>query len=355
MQHRAENTLCRAAIMPNANIVFSIDIADARSTDIIKQVEDQNAAIVTATSDATREKLEQATGLTRNDLVAALFAANFTNMSLNVISSPSFLSDVDAVAALTLAKPLTHKGLLAAMQIMNDNKHAVQVTEVSVEGKPAVAIRSANPTETPRYAATSKDGKTVYVAFNKRSLTSTLQRETSGSYEKICPDLQMLEKQIPDHSQIRLLFRRPESSAMPKLSSNNEPFGKLQTISAGINLDKQIHCRAALTFTGSESAETAAAQLRTLLPLFVMATMQSTGNKTGVSLPSSLRIEAQDTVCNLSFTLSESDIIPQIIPQTPAHPVSNETGRTAAQPKSSGTPAESPRSKTQRKDTGDNK
>jgi hypothetical protein len=306
-----------AAIVPNADFVVRIDINTIRQAPIIKQLEKVQGN--TVDTKPAYEKFRQATGLTKDDVQAVVVSANTANFDFANGSAQTSLPQMTGVAAIELAKPLTTDKLIEGLKIILDNSKAT-ISKFDIEGSQAVLMQSTKPDEPSAYAATSRDAKTVYIAFNKASLQAALQREKKRVMVASLPELQALSNSA---SQANLAFVAPqglrdkfqaqlsksqESPGGAMLSGFIAPFKDLRSVSLGINWDTGMQLDIAGDLGAAQAATQVAALIQTMgVPMLKSYAAKSSG-KMSLNLDDQFKVSAEDTVLRISLRFTGGDI-----------------------------------------------
>lgn len=308
---RAENTGCRAAIVPGADIVIAIDIADLRASAIWQLIEARASGANEPVPTTKEKRLTEVTGLTRDDLIASLISADTEGIGLLSLSRPATLTNMHAVVSLALAKPLSHDQLVAALAIITEETVGIQIKTVTIKNKDVIVLSSVRPQDAPRYVATSRDHKTVYITFNESSIIRALNREAEGSYERIPGELRGLTKALPDNAQLRLMFVMPNSRSRQKSQTKGlTALSTLRSIAAGASFSDSIYVRLSAELASEQDASQAAAQITGILPMLAATILQNAGGSSVTPSLDAIKVGTAGTSCNMTLVMTEQDLFP---------------------------------------------
>jgi len=204
-----------AAIVPKADFILRCDVKSLRETPIgkkIRQIKDENEKVnpVPAGRAEQQAQIEKATGLKGEDINFVLISANLSGIDFKGNPGPAVMNKVPAVLAIGLAKPLSLDQLRAGAKTLGENKPGA-VTEVTLDGTTALAMKSSQEGEPPVYAATSADKTTLYVALNEASLTDTLIRHHQDKPAGLSAAMTAAENRLPSDSQFKTTFIVPDA------------------------------------------------------------------------------------------------------------------------------------------------
>lgn len=316
----AEQTSKRAidaAIVPNADFIVRIDVNAIRQAPITRQLE--NTQDNPVESRPAYAKFQQATGLSKDDVLAVILSANTANFNFTKGTAQAGLPQLVGVAAIELGKSLTNDRLIAGLQALMDDPQAT-LSRFELEGTQAVRIQSGKPDEPDTYAAISDDAKTVYLTLNQASLQATLQRARKGVVATTRPELQHLSYPA---SQAMLAFVAPQglrdtiqtqltkSQANPRhamLGGFIAPFKDLQSVALGINWDTGMQIDLTGDLGAAQAATQVAALLQTMaLPMLKSYTARSSG-KTPLNLAEQFKVSVADAALRISLRFTGDNI-----------------------------------------------
>ena len=305
-----------AAIVPNADFVVRIDVNAIRQAPVIKQLE--NAKGNAVGSNPEYEKFQQVTGLSKDDVQAVVLSANTANFDFANGKAQTNLTQMNGVAAVEFAKPLTTDKLIEGLKIILEEKATLSTFDL--EGTQAVHIQSTKPDEPSAYAAPARDAKTVYIAFNKASLQAALQRAAKGVMAASRPELQTLSEPA---SQASLAFTAPQALRdyiQTRLSTSQKspgnamlngflaPFKNLRSIALGMQWDTDMQIDIAGNLGAADAATQVAALIQTMaLPMLKQYTAKASG-KSALNLDEQFSVSTEDTALRISLRFTGEDL-----------------------------------------------
>jgi hypothetical protein len=309
-----------AAIVPGAEVVARIDVQAIRAAPIIKKLAEARENAGNADSKAKLEKFQEATGLTREDVLAVVISADADSVDLANGMAPENLSHMTGVAAIELARPLDTDKLIEGLKAVLDDGGSTEISKIRIGESEAVFVESTKQDKSSAYAATSSDAKTVYLAFNKASLQAALQREKEGKMVNNPSGLQA----IPGaSSQASVAFVAPEGlreMIREQLSKAKEspgaammegfiaPFKDLRSVSIGVNCGTGMRLEIAGDLGQAQAATQVAALLQTMaMPMLKRLAVKSSG-KMPSKLEDKFEVSVEGTVLRISMSFTGEDL-----------------------------------------------
>ncbi len=196
----------QVAVVPDADLLYYLDIAAMRETPIMKVIREKRAAEgKTAPAQMDEDdwsKIKKLTGLDEEDLVSLLISADLDTFDIDNRMSQE-LKQLKGACAIALAKPLTHAKVQECMRIMSSKS---QLEEIELAGRPVVRVLSSSPKEPVIYTTVSATEKTLFIAVTESAMEGMLQRDSEGQSATPDPELTRLGATITDGAQMRLLL-----------------------------------------------------------------------------------------------------------------------------------------------------
>ena len=315
------------ALVPNADVVVRCDIKSVLESPVGKKIqqlktEREKANPALAQKSDGEVQFEKATGLTKDDVTAILASASLAEINFKDTDAAAVMSRVPAVLAIEISKPLSLDQLRAAAKLISSDTPDA-VSEVKLDGVTAMVIKSNNAKEPPAYAATSTDGKTVYLTANESSLKDTLTRHHLGKPAVSSPALAAAEKRLPADSQLKVVFIAPDAvrqaikdqiaSSLKKGSGGAgagmlmgmvKPFENIQNVS--------IHARMTTDAVFNLSAELGSAQEAAQVAVLIPMLQGLIPKNPQAGMPdwsTALSFTNSGAVISLSLRLTEQDIV----------------------------------------------
>jgi hypothetical protein len=209
-------TALDAAIVPNADFLLRCDVKATRETPIGKKVQqtreenEKTDPALKAKSDL-RARIKQDTGFTREDIDAILMTAALANTDLKGADGSSVINRLPVVLAISISKPMSVDQLRAAVKIMSEDRPGVSIDNVKIDSTTAVMVKPADSNQPAAYAATSIDGKTVYVTLSEQNLRDTLIRSRQNQPASLSSALTAAERKLLAASQLKAVFIAPNA------------------------------------------------------------------------------------------------------------------------------------------------
>jgi hypothetical protein len=202
--HATAVTADQLAIVPGADVVGFIDFADLASRSSAKQDADGATTSLPQKLAARKARIEAATGLTEGDIVSGAFSCDIDTLTLSAATARERTANMQGVATVQLAKPLTIDQVNQALKLEYGSTAAAGVESLTIGGTAAMRIKASEPDEPDVYLAITKDKHVIVLSLNENALATALQR---GNGAPTCAEpepLARLRKTLPKGSQFQM-------------------------------------------------------------------------------------------------------------------------------------------------------
>jgi hypothetical protein len=319
-----------AAIVPGADILGRIDYGEYRASPaaetIRKQRLEQNPALVEAEEERVR-KLEEATGVSPDDLRAILFSGDLDGIDISSPEPDSEYLKLNAVLAATFDGVLTAEQFEAGLKVIALEIPGSRVEEAEVGGRRVFSLFADGKAEPVLYGSLSLDGRTIFLTPNGRSMEGVFLREKEGRTESLSESLTTAERGLPEGSQFTTSFVLPEQlrrqietrvSAAERQAMKNPvagmilgfitPFRKLSSLSFGASFAEGAQLGAAADLGGESEAMQAVAILQTMVLPFLKARLAQGGGRSMEDLEGKLGVASSGPTLRLEVKLEAEDL-----------------------------------------------
>lgn len=321
-----------AAIVPGADLILDVDMADARGTPIYAAVKARNEAGNTSEDEAPSEKarqIEELTGLTDEDVLSILVSADLDTIDIDSPTMYKELQQGSIALALEVSKALTFEQLYKTMGILSSDSKGARLDQFELAGRPIGRITPTSPKEPVVLAALSGAGTTVLIAFTEPNMTAMLERDRSGTSEPISPGLESLAQTLPAGSQIRLLLLasdamranirekmrvlgEPEVAGKPTpttmMLSFLGPLQNIQTLSFGLKADEVATVAIAGALERPEDAQQCSQMFNAFLVPIAQKAIEQEDPENKLQVDDSIKVVDDGPILRISFVVAQQDI-----------------------------------------------
>jgi hypothetical protein len=151
----------------------------------------------------------EATGLAEKDLLEVVMCGSVTNLNMDDLSALTDVESLPLNIAFSLARPVSYDQYKAGVQALEDDPDGQYIDE-ELAGSKVLKRISSDDTKPVTFGALARDGKTVYIAFNRHELSRTLSIEKSGRAEIVSKPLQAAFARLTDRAPMRVAIIIPE-------------------------------------------------------------------------------------------------------------------------------------------------
>jgi hypothetical protein len=203
-----------AAIVPEADIVGTLNVKSANNSAIVKMLSAEGTNEndpANGTMLAKAARFEAATGITADDVVSVAFSCDIDTAKLDATTPNERVSNMNALLAVQLAKPITIDKLKLALKLEYGSEASAGVTEVTIGATRGLKINATTPTDPAIYLTIAPGGNILVASFNAEALESMQQRIATGALAQESDVLTVLDKGTRRSAQIRTVFKVPAS------------------------------------------------------------------------------------------------------------------------------------------------
>ncbi len=320
------------AIVPSADLIGMVDIQALNATEVARKKEQElenSTNPLTAPFEVQREKIERITGLTKDDIIGAVFSCDFDTINLQASTARDRTAAMNGAAALLLAKPITMAKIKQAIDVSGDTQNKELVKDLIIAGQPALCVKAKDPKDPDFYMLALPSMKTVLMALNQASLTEAVKRAGSGKSVSEPKDLTQLRKVLPLSSQVQIACVVPESvrtSIAAQINtmtqqSNQQPgmaafvgffrlFQGLRNFAIGFQADSDSVVSVAGDLGSSEAANQAGVLLENMIiPMMQSMIAQNAGQQGGapMNLANQATVKVDNSSLRISFVIPETE------------------------------------------------
>lgn len=211
-------TIQQAAIVPNADMILSVNMAELSQSAFMQAIEAQQSPQVKAMRSQQQERVQAAMGLQEEDILAYMLSFELPQdlFKADFEPTPEILETLQFVLAVEVGRALSLDDLKKGIDLLQEEApERAKVETVEVGGHTALQLNpQVEDAETPiekAYVSLSDDGKIVLLTLNETSLTAAHARLSGGQTATpgagLAPALQALEG-----SQVRMALVLPASA-----------------------------------------------------------------------------------------------------------------------------------------------
>ena len=324
-----------AAVVPGADFIAKVDVAAIRDTSACKDLADdagkpdpdaaaegEEEAAAAAKKAMQLAELKRITGLTPDDVVSLLVAADIDSLDLDAEHRSENLEKANGVVAINIAKPLTPAKLAEALKLVSKDEEG-QASEIEVAGYPAVHVQSTEPEKPDMYAAVATGNRTVFLAGNQASLEGALQRANSGDFGTIPPPLETVRQTLPAGAQVKLAFLTPAKlqegiqEQLAKAQQDPEaarwagmldPFKGMKSLGMGVECGAELKVGIGADLGAAEAAQQVAAMLNGMVVPMAKSGLAQELGKTPAELQDRFSVSSDGSALKISVRLTQEDV-----------------------------------------------
>lgn len=329
------NVDAEVAIVPEANIVISVDARGMQEAPIYRTLEalgneEETAAAVPIEKLMKMQSLAQEKlGLTEDDVTRVLFSADLSNVDFD---APASLhpSSINMAVAVALAKPVALADLRSYLETQaKEDGEDVTFEEAEHKGTTLLYVEQGTPDAAPvRLGIAVQNKGRLVLAGTPDGLTGALDRaDAKGSGAKN-DAIARTRHQMPADAQFYLAFvptermmtklreqaaRRTEMAensqgGNPMMAQSLQSATGMKSAGLSIMMDETLDLMALLAMASSEDA----AQLKTvadtmLVGYLKMGMMQLSGGK-GMPMADTLELVQDNSELTMKVSISEEDL-----------------------------------------------
>jgi hypothetical protein len=347
-----------SAVLPRSDLVCVVDVKAMRESVIMKKSAAKEAlAAANESKPGKTSRSGKNTGLRNTDILDVVISTDLSGLGISGQTNNLIPADIAGMAVVHLSTNLTISSLRQNIEsFAGERSLSAVLAECTIGGNNVLKLEQAGTNNLPGYFALSKDGRSVFMTLNEKSMASALAPRSSAPDQEVV-SLAAAEKTIPRSSQVRMAMVVGESarSSIAKqvsmldagkskdtrnalLFSVVKPFENIRSVMFNVSFATNIQANLAADLGAEEQALQAK---NTIEMLLVPALAMAPGNAGGL-LPADvlqrIDIVRNGSIVNLSLKLNENDLNSIINP--PSEPVvSRETfrpGKTAGDAKTGG-------------------
>ncbi len=199
-----------AAIVPDADLLYYLDLASMRQTPVMKQIKEKRAAAGRTApgrmDEADWAKVQELTGLSEEDILTVLVSADLDSFNIDAPRMSKEIREVNGGAAVSLAKPLSYDKVREVMQMMSSSSPNAKLEEIELGGRKVARVIPSGPREPIVHATSSRTEMTLLIAFTEEAMADMILRDSSGQPASPDPDMIRLGSTIEEGTQMRLLL-----------------------------------------------------------------------------------------------------------------------------------------------------
>jgi hypothetical protein len=326
------------AIVSRADLVGTIDIQALAAAPIFTLASGKHS--ISQAAAARNARIKMATGLTKKDILSAVFSCNTTSIKYTAPTRRQRLESLQGILAVQLAKPVTIAQIRQAIKLEYGSEERAGVSSITINGYPALVVKAPDKNNPDIFVAITPNKKVLLTALNAASLHAALQRSKTGNYIGEPRKLNRLRQSMPPRSQIKLgaivprwaqdmltrqskimLQQSKQDPRMAAAASIPKLFENIQTISIGVLVSNDVLLTVAGDLNSRAAANQAGALIKTLLIPIMQAALQKNNNGNGnIDLTNQIKVRS-----------SGSDLFIQL--RIPAHQLISAKNRKKKSPK----------------------
>ncbi len=342
----ASETTAQAAIQPGADLVAIFDAEAARKAPIQKQLEkQQNAASslnpLGSRSEELEKKIKEATGLGDEEFKSMVVSMNMSNIDFQQTDPEKIIGNMAMAAAFEFTKSITGKQLKKAADLLlteavkQGQSIKTTITEDEVAGRYMLRLDNVPMNRQPTasgapgsaismFFGLSKNGKVVFVTLKKEHLSEIFDRVEKGRIEKTPESLAMIAGNLPEGTQLQLLFTAPEklkqqirdhiqetekkAAEQPGMGMQLgfiKPFEKLQSIAFGTKFSDKLEMALLADLGASQSAQQVSGMLNGMVvPMISSQFQQNAAGQNKINFSEMINVTAPGTSVKLEITMT---------------------------------------------------
>jgi hypothetical protein len=312
--------LKQAAIVPGADMVLSVNMAELNQSAFMKAIEAQQPAEMKAIRSRQQDRIRTATGLQEEDILRYMISFKLPDglFAMDFQPNPETLETLQFVLAVEVDRALTLEDLKKGIDLLQDDEPASAKVETVERGGRSVLklnprIEDADTPVEKAYVSLSDSGKIVLLTLNEASLTAAHERLGGSAAATPGPGVDAALQAL-EGSQIRMALVLPAaarqaltgtvqqmSAADPMMGMMAAPFAGLSSVTFSGNADENMSMALNIDIGNEMAAQQVAAMIQSFGP--------GIGGAAG-PFARKIRPQAVGTLLRLSGVLSPEDMKP---------------------------------------------
>jgi hypothetical protein len=310
-----------AAVVPGADFFARIDLAAMRRSGFAEALPEGATGSLPLPFGRWKEvagRLEGA-GIATPDIVEILVSGRSNSVEVAAPGKRDPHRAVPSLMAVTLESPLSTANLEAAVSALWEGRAA---TLTEVDDSALIELAPEGPRGRPIYAASSRQGTTVFLSTDRASIEGALARERTGAYEKLPEALARVDESLPTDLAARMVLLSPDRfteklfapkakgvGTRPKTIAESmlEPFRELRSLSLALDLTGEARIALIGELSGDEQAQVA----RTLLTTMILPNLSkalSARFERLAPVADSLSVDGEGSRARVTLRLSPHDL-----------------------------------------------
>lgn len=323
----------QVAIVPDADLLYYMDLAAMRETPIMKSIKaKREAAGKTAPAqmdEAEWDKIKELTGLDEEDMLSLLVSADLDTMDITNPRIHQEVKQANGACAIALSKPLPFAKIHECMGVMSSRAGKAKLEQIELAGRPVARVLPSSPKEPIVHATASASEKTLLIAFTEEAMTAMIQRDTEGQPATPDPNLIRLGSTITDGTQMRLLLLASDamrekiakqldavSDAKPQEQQTQRgimagffsPLRNTQNIVLWAKAAEAIDLRFALELGNASEAQQCAHLIQSFIVPMIGKSFEATDPDNKVKIDDSLEAFNEDNTLVFKLQVTEQDV-----------------------------------------------
>lgn len=315
-----------AAIVDKADFVCQVDYKSMKGAPVAEYLEEKTKGETSSGSgEELFERLQEVTGIEEENIVGILASGSLDGVDFDAENPIESADDLDFAMGLALDSTLTEERFESGLRLLVEESGTVDLSSEKNGDRTVFSVAPRKPDEPTLYTALSGDGKAVYAAFSKKSLTGTLAREGKGG--TLSKELQAADKVLPAGTQVRYALVMPaavqakveakiaemesgaaENPTLGMLYGFVKPFRNLAAVSFGLKLSEKMDVSLFADLGTDEDALQAATIIQTMAVPFITSQLARSGGGAMTDYADRLTVGSEGSSLSLAVSLSESDL-----------------------------------------------
>jgi len=323
----------QVAVVPDADMLYYLDLASMRETPIMKLIEGKRAAAGKTApgqmDEANWEEIKELTGLDKTDMLSILISADLDSFDVGASRMSHEIKKVRGACAIALAKPLSYDKVRESMRVMKASSTKAKLEELELAGRTVTRVTPSSLTEPVIYATVSATEKTLLISFTEEEMTGMLQRDNDGQPASPDPNLIRLGNTMADGTQMRLLLLASDimrgkiaelinSMADPNPQQQQSQKGVLAGFLSPLRNTKNIvllakaseslDVRFALELGNTSEAQQCAHLLQSFIIPMISKSFETTDPENKMQIDDSFDIVNEENSLVFTFQVTEQDV-----------------------------------------------
>lgn len=208
-QPAAKDPGVEVAIVPEADLLFYLDLADMRATPIMQALRDrretQGDTAPAQMNEADWSKIKELTGLDDEDLLTVVVSADLNAIDIQATRVYEQIKQLRGACAIALAKPLSYDKVAQSMRVMLSRSAKSQFEEIELAERPVARVVPTSTKEPIVYATVSASARTLLITFDESVMEAMLERDSNNAPATPNAELVRLGSKIAEGTQIQLM------------------------------------------------------------------------------------------------------------------------------------------------------